>query len=53
MESYEKLLDTWLLLIDNQEKYPVDVLKRHGVEVLNKYLQCHLSPPDGTRGQVS
>ena len=52
MESYEKLLDAWLLFIDGQEKYPIDLLKRYGVEVFNKYIQCHLSPPDGTRGQV-
>ncbi|KAL4233256.1 Exportin-4 [Mactra antiquata] len=52
MESYEKMLETWMeLLTSKKDNIPMEVVKKHALNVFNSYVQCHISPPDGCRMQ--
>lgn len=52
-EAYEKVLDAWMTFVQGEAELPKGTLQPHAIQVFNAYLQCHLSPPDGTRNQVS
>lgn len=42
MEAFERMLDIWdTVNVCNENSF---------VQIFNTYLQCHLSPPDGSRG---
>jgi hypothetical protein len=51
-EAYEKLLDSWSALLADPEFIPPGTLHEQAMEIINSYLQCHLGPPNGLRGQV-
>lgn len=54
MEAYEKMLETWMeLLTTKKDNIPVEIIKTQAVHVFTSYVQCHISPPDGCRVQVS
>lgn len=44
MESFTNMLEAWLTILHD---IPNAVLHPYLTEIFNKYLQCHLSPPDG------
>ncbi|GAB1608778.1 exportin-4-like [Argonauta hians] len=52
MEAYERMLEAWMQIISNVRNFPRGFLRSQAVEVFNSYLQCHLTPPDGTRSQM-
>ena len=53
-EAYEKVLESWMSFLQASEDcLPPGALAFHAVQLFNTYLQCHLSPPDGTRNQVN
>ena len=52
MEAYERMLETWMELVTGMKDVPMDGLKPKSVEVFNSYVQCHISPPEGSRTQV-
>ena len=43
-ESFTNMLEAWLTILHD---IPNAVLHPYLTEIFNKYLQCHLSPPDG------
>lgn len=43
-ESFTNMLEAWLTILHD---IPNTVLHPYLTEIFNKYLQCHLSPPDG------
>ncbi|KAJ0005953.1 hypothetical protein NQD34_015847 [Periophthalmus magnuspinnatus] len=49
MEAYERLLDSWLTLVRDEQHFPRSCLDQPAVQVFNVYIQCHLAAPDGTR----
>ncbi|GFR98351.1 exportin-4 [Elysia marginata] len=49
MESYEKLLETWMALIRNVDSLPPGSLCASATQVFNLYMQCHLAAPEGIR----
>ena len=54
MDAYEKLLETWMeLLTTKRDHFQVALLKTHVVGVFDSYVECHISPPEGCRMQVS
>ena len=53
MEAFEKTLDAYTTFINSAPDLPKGILDEHAAEIFNTYLQCHLSPPDGTRGNVN
>ena len=53
MEAYEKLLDTWLSLVEDTDSFPTALIQPQAAKVFSSYMMCHLSPPHGSRLQVS
>ncbi|XP_056284832.1 exportin-4 [Pseudoliparis swirei] len=49
MEAYDKLLEAWLTLVQDEEHFPRGCFVQPAVQVFNSYIQCHLAAPDGTR----
>ncbi len=52
MEAYDKLLESWLTLVQEDEHFPRGCFVQPAVQVFNSYIQCHLAAPDGTRNLV-
>lgn len=52
MEAYDKLLESWLTLLQDDEHFPRGCFVQPAVQVFNSYIQCHLAAPDGTRNLV-
>ncbi|CDQ60597.1 unnamed protein product [Oncorhynchus mykiss] len=52
MEAYDKLLESWLTLVQDDEHFPRGCFVQPAVQVFNSYIQCHLAAPDGTRNLV-
>ena len=50
MEAFERMLDTWGSILAEVYLFPSEFCTQSSVQILNTYLQCHLSPPDGKRG---
>lgn len=50
MEAFECMLETWVSGMVDKPIFPNEFYKQSSVQIFNTYLQCHLSPPDGTRG---
>lgn len=53
MEAYDKLLESWLTLVQDEEHFPRGCFVQPAIQVFNSYIQCHLAAPDGTRNLVS
>lgn len=51
-EGYTNLMETWLTILHGKESLPAGVLTPYLMEIFNKFLQSHLSPPDGVRPLV-
>ncbi|KAK7938437.1 hypothetical protein WMY93_001763 [Mugilogobius chulae] len=49
MEAYERLLESWLTLVRDDQHFPRGCFVQPAVEVFNAFIQCHLAAPDGTR----
>ncbi|KAJ8372294.1 hypothetical protein AAFF_G00290800 [Aldrovandia affinis] len=49
MEAYDKLLESWLTLLQDDKHFPRGCFVQPAVQVFNSYIQCHLEAPDGTR----
>lgn len=48
MEAYDKLLESWLTLVQDDKHFHKGFFTQHAVQVFNSYIQCHLAAPDGT-----
>ena len=53
MEAYDRLLESWLTLVQDDAHFHKGFFTQHAVQVFNSYVQCHLAAPDGTRNLVS
>uniref|UniRef100_A0AAV2JYF6 Exportin-4 n=2 Tax=Knipowitschia caucasica TaxID=637954 RepID=A0AAV2JYF6_KNICA len=49
MEAYDRLLESWLTLVRDEQHFPRGAFLQPAVQVFNGYIQCHLAAPDGTR----
>ncbi|KAK1169631.1 exportin-4 [Acipenser oxyrinchus oxyrinchus] len=49
MEAYDKLLESWLTLVQDVKHFHKGFFIQHAVQVFNSYIQCHLAAPEGTR----
>ncbi|XP_073651031.1 exportin-4 isoform X4 [Tursiops truncatus] len=49
MEAYDRLLESWLTLVQDDKHFHKGFFTQHAVQVFNSYIQCHLAAPDGTR----
>ncbi|XP_031622473.1 exportin-4-like [Contarinia nasturtii] len=48
-EALEKILEAWLLILQGKEHFPREVIHEYSLQIFNKYVQCHLSAPEGLR----
>ncbi|XP_069695986.1 exportin-4-like isoform X2 [Periplaneta americana] len=51
MEAFDHMLEAWISVLHDSQVFPKDFCKQSSMQIFNTYLKCHLSPPDGTRGQ--
>lgn len=49
MEAFENNLESWVLFVQSKEELPTDFLVQFIIQIFNKYVQAHLSPPEGIR----
>ncbi|XP_012497121.1 PREDICTED: exportin-4 [Propithecus coquereli] len=42
MEAYDKLLESWLTLVQDDKHFHKGFFTQHAVQVFNSYIQCHL-----------
>ncbi|XP_043929121.1 exportin-4 [Protopterus annectens] len=49
MEAYDRLLESWLTLVQDDAHFHKGFFTQHAVQIFNSYIQCHLAAPDGTR----
>ncbi|CAK8672706.1 unnamed protein product [Clavelina lepadiformis] len=50
MEAYDNVLDSWTTLIENMgENDKSTLITPCAVQIIDCFIQCHLSPPEGTR----
>ncbi|XP_015609401.1 exportin-4 isoform X2 [Cephus cinctus] len=50
MEAFERMLETWISILSEAHLFPSEFCKQSSAQMFNTYLKCHLSAPDGTRG---
>lgn len=43
------MLEAWLLILQNKDMFPRDVIRAYASNIFLKYVQCHLAAPDGLR----
>uniref|UniRef100_A0A4W3H4C1 Exportin-4 n=1 Tax=Callorhinchus milii TaxID=7868 RepID=A0A4W3H4C1_CALMI len=53
MEAYDKLLESWLTLVQDNKHFHKGFFTQHAVQVFNSYIQCHLAAPEGTRNMTA
>uniref|UniRef100_A0A8C5E9Y7 Exportin-4 n=1 Tax=Gouania willdenowi TaxID=441366 RepID=A0A8C5E9Y7_GOUWI len=53
MEAYDRLLESWLTLIQDEEHFPRGCFIQPAIQIFNAYIQCHLAAPEGTRNLSS
>lgn len=49
-EAFNNILRPWVSIIENSNNsYPKELCKNASIQILNTYLKCHISPPNGTK----
>ena len=41
MEAYDRLLESWLTLVQDDKHFHKGFFTQHAVQVFNSYIQCH------------
>jgi len=49
-EAFNNILRPWVSIIENgNQSFPEELCKSASMQILNTYLKCHISPPNGTK----
>ncbi|XP_050536237.1 exportin-4-like isoform X2 [Daktulosphaira vitifoliae] len=49
-EAFNNILRPWVSIISNSNQaFPEDICKNASIQILNTYLKCHISPPNGIK----
>lgn len=49
-EAFNNILHPWVTIIENvNHPFSGDICKSASIQILNTYLKCHISPPNGTK----
>lgn len=49
-EAFNNILRPWVSIIANSnQSFPEELCKNASMQILNTYLKCHISPPNGTK----
>lgn len=51
MEAFDHMMEAWITVLHDSQAFSKEYCKQASLQIFNVYLKCHLSPPDGTRGQ--
>jgi len=50
LEAFNIILHPWVSIIENLNQFfPIEFCKSASTQILNTYLKCHISPPNGTK----
>jgi len=50
LEAFNIILRPWVSIIgNNNQSFPEDLCKSASIQILNTYLKCHISPPNGIK----
>ncbi|GIX93060.1 exportin-4 [Caerostris extrusa] len=49
MEAFDHITESWSAILQDNQYFPVHIIRQSSIQVFNHYLKTHLSPPDGTR----
>uniref|UniRef100_T1IU44 Exportin-4 n=1 Tax=Strigamia maritima TaxID=126957 RepID=T1IU44_STRMM len=52
-EAFDRLLEAWVTLFHDIHLLPTNFCKQAAAEIVNAYLQCHISAPDGMKLQIA
>lgn len=49
-DAFNNILRPWVSIIGNSNQYfPEELCKSASMQILNTYLKCHISPPNGSK----
>jgi hypothetical protein len=48
-EASNTLLNAWITIISHSDDFPPNIFKKHSILIVETFIKCHLSPPDGIR----
>lgn len=49
-ESFNNILRPWVSIIGNSNQcFPEELCKSASMQILNTYIKCHMSPPNGIK----
>jgi len=53
LEAFNNILQPWVSIIENSAQFfPEELCKSSIIQILNTYLKCHISPPNGTKTSI-
>uniref|UniRef100_A0A182TAG4 Exportin-4 n=1 Tax=Anopheles maculatus TaxID=74869 RepID=A0A182TAG4_9DIPT len=50
VDALSNMLGIWLAFFDDKRNYPIEPMLPYIMQMFEKYVQCHLAPPQGIRG---
>ncbi|XP_035793420.1 exportin-4-like [Anopheles albimanus] len=50
IDALSNMLGIWLSFLNDKQNYPVEPMVPYITQMFEKYVQCHLAPPQGVRG---
>uniref|UniRef100_A0A182WDZ0 Exportin-4 n=1 Tax=Anopheles minimus TaxID=112268 RepID=A0A182WDZ0_9DIPT len=52
VDALSNMLGIWLAFFDDKRNYPIEPMLPYIMQMFEKYVQCHLAPPQGIRGST-
>ena len=52
-EAFDKVLESWMKIVERASDLPASTLPSHAVDIFNTFIHCHLAQPDGSRSAVN
>uniref|UniRef100_A0A182N2V3 Exportin-4 n=1 Tax=Anopheles dirus TaxID=7168 RepID=A0A182N2V3_9DIPT len=52
IDALSNMLGIWLSFFDDKQNYPIEPMLPYITQMFEKYVQCHLAPPQGIRGAI-
>lgn len=52
MDAFSNILEAWIAILQGKEYFYLDLFNTFVAEMFDKYLKCHLAPPEGMRASI-
>lgn len=50
LEAFNIILRPWVsIIVNSNQSFPEELCKSASMQILNTYIKCHISPPNGTK----